>query len=491
MAVESADGARFAIPTPALTLLVSPGQAIVQERAPSTGGYQPPLTEDAPGARYLPEPAAQPGAAPAPPRLELITSYSRLDYSDSYVGYRLTPERVAWILRTADNGAAWQMVDMFENIVLNDGHTRGLYEQRLDEVAAQDWSLIPGDDRPGSKQAADELAAACDQINMDALLEHLMLQVGIGFSYAEIPWWMQANGMQVPADVVCVPHRRFAFDPQGRARLTSEIDPYPGQLLERRPGSSWVHGETRRWRKQTQAGALRTIAYWAVFKRLAVRDWLIFAEKFGIPMITGKFGENSSEPTRKALQEAIDALGTEGRAILAADATIEIHTQALRAGSGGGDHLHAGITQLCNSEISKILTAATLTSDTGGPGSFALGKVHDDQKHKLSLADARRIGVIFQRDIGREYLRRNNLTDKAAPPWLHVRVQKLSLLTDAQVAKTVQAMGLTLSKAQMRDQFRYREPSDDDDTLEVPEVPNGGTTVDPADPKEPADPSST
>lgn len=456
-----------------------------------TSPFQPPLDSLEPGARYLPAPVPEVAPAPAAPRLELITTFSRLDYGDSYVGYRLTPERVAWIFRQADNGSVWQMTDMFENIVLNDGHTRGLYEQRLDEVAAQDWSLIPGDARPGSKQAADELGADCKQIDMAALIEHLMLAVGIGFSYAEIPWWTRADGMQIPADVACVPHRRFSFDLHGRARLTSEIDPYPGQLLERRPGSSWACNETKRWRKQTQAGMLRTVAYWAVFKRLAVRDWLVFAEKFGIPMITGKYGENSSEATRKALQDAIDALGTEGRAILAADATIEIHTQALRAGSGGGDHLHAGITQLCNSEISKILTAGTLTSDTGGPGSFALGKVHDDQKHKLSLADARRIGVVFQRDIGREYLRRNNLTDKAAPPWLHIRVQKLSLLTDAQVAKTLQGLGLKLSEDQVRDKFEWREPSGPDDELQPTQVSDGGSTVDPADPKEPADPAST
>jgi hypothetical protein len=42
-----------------------------------------------------------------------------------------------------------------------------------------------------------------------------------------------------------------------------------------------------------------------------------------------------------------------------------------------GDHLHPRIVALvglANSEISKIITAGTLTSDAGGPGSFALGR---------------------------------------------------------------------------------------------------------------------
>lgn len=453
-----------------------------------TNPYQPPLDGQPPGARYLPEPEIDiTKPAPAPPRLEIITTWSRLDYAETFQGYRLTPERVAWILRQADYGWAWQMVDMYEALLLNDGHARGQFEQRMDEVEVP-WTLRPGDDRPGSKQAAEDLEAACRQWDMDGLIQHLELGTFIGYSYAEVPWQTRSDGMQVPVDAVCVPHRRFAFDLQSRPRLTSELDPYPGQLLERRPGSSWVRAETKRWRKQTQAGLFRTVAYWAVFKRMSVRDWLIFAEKFGIPMIIGKYTENASEKTRQALRDAIEALGTEGRALLAEGATVEVIDKALRSGSGGGDHLHAGITQLANSEISKIISSATLTSDTGGPGSFALGQVHADQKHKLSLADARRIGIAFQRDIGVEFLRRNNLVDKAAPPWLHLHVQKLSLLTDSQVVKNLAGIGLKLSVGQLREQFGYRAPSGPDDELETPETTDGGTTKDPADPREPADP---
>ncbi len=165
---------------------------------------------------------------------------------------------------------------------------------------------------------------------------------------------------------------------------------------------------------------------------MSVRDWLIFAEKFGIPLIIGKPGDDDNDTTRKALRAAIDALGTEGRAILGGKATIEVLNQALRSGSGAGDHLPPGIVSLSNSEISKAITAGTLTSDTGGPGSCALGQVHADRAHKLSLADARRVGNVFRRDLGREYLIRNGLLDKAAPPYLHLHVQKLSLLTDSQ-----------------------------------------------------------
>lgn len=424
--------------------------------------------------RYLPEPAPR-STPPAPKTIEIITTASSMDYGESFAGFKLTPDRVAWIFRQADAGYPLQMYDMFEHLVLNDGQLRGLYEQRLDEVAAVPWTLRPGDDRAGSVQLANELTAACLELDMDSAIEHLALQAFLGSSYAEIAWVSRVDGFQIPVEIVCVPHRRFIFDEQSKPRLTHEKNPYPGELLEQRTESSWICAETRRWRRQVQAGLMRTVAYWAVFKRMSVRDWLIFAEKFGIPMIVGKYDENASEATRDALKKAIAALGTEGRAILAHGTFIEVLTEAIRSG-GGGDHLHQGITQLCNTEISKAITAGTLTGDTGGPGSFALGQVHAAQKHKLHVADARRIGRWIRRDIGQEIIRRNGLQAKAAPPWLHLHVQKLDLLQDAKVVQTLVASGLSLSAAHQREHFNQPAPRGADDELKPP-VTNAASTA--------------
>jgi phage gp29-like protein len=201
----------------------------------------------------------------------------------------------------ADWGAPLQLFDMYESTLLANGHTRGLDEQRLDEVRV-DWSWRAGDARPGSQQAAEELDAATKQIDMEGAIEFLALAPFYGCSYIEAAWVSRADGRQVPAELVCVPHRRFMFDPQSRPCLTSETNPYPGEQLERRPGSSWMRAETRRWRRQVQAGILRTVSWWALFKRMSVRDWLIFAEKFGIPLIIGKPGDDDNETTRKALR---------------------------------------------------------------------------------------------------------------------------------------------------------------------------------------------
>lgn len=433
-------------------------------------------------AGYLPEPRPTEPPAPAPssPQIEIVTTPSRQDYVDSFAGFKLTPDRLAAIFRNADAGYPLQMFDVFEHFVLVDGSLRGLWEQRLDEVSAVEWSLRPGDERAGSIQLATELELALRAMDTEGLIEHLALQPFVGCSYAEIAWVSRADGFQIPVEAVCVPHRRFIFDEQSRPRLTSDANWYPGELLERRPGSSWVKAETRRWRKQVQAGILRTVAYWSLFKRMSVRDWLIFAEKFGIPMIVGKYDENTGPATREALKAAIAALGTEGRAILAHGTFIEVLTQAIR--SGGSEHLHQQIVALCNAEISKAITAGTLTSDVGGPGSFALGQVHAAQKHKLHVADARRIGRWIRRDIGFECALRNGLVETAAPPFLHLHVQKLDLLQDAKTVETLVRSGMKLSMRHQREHFNQPPPSGPDDELKPPEKTNAAAP--PSDPGE-------
>jgi hypothetical protein len=65
---------------------------------------------------YLPEPQRE-LTAPAPPAgtIEIVTRASALDYSDSWSGFKLTPERLTMILRQADWGAPLQLFDMYES----------------------------------------------------------------------------------------------------------------------------------------------------------------------------------------------------------------------------------------------------------------------------------------------------------------------------------------------------------------------------------------
>ena len=71
--------------------------------------------------------------------------------------------------------------------------------------------------------------------------------------------------------------------------------------------------------------------------------------------------------------------------------------------------------------MSKLVTGSTLTTDSGGPGSFALGRVHENRSFALQVADARKLTKVFRNDIARPFVAFNGF-DGARLPRLVVQV---------------------------------------------------------------------
>src|SRR4051812_45615963 len=178
-------------------------------------------------AEFLPEPAPVPKPAPSSPTIEIVSTPSLRDYMpENWIGSRITPERLQWALRQADAGQPALMYDAFKALLLNDGHARGLFEQSMDEVTAVPWTLRPGNDQAGSKQLVEQLTPALMTAGADEAIEHLALAPYYGCSYVEVAWNRRADGVELPVEFVCVPHRRFVFDERSRPRLTSDANPH-------------------------------------------------------------------------------------------------------------------------------------------------------------------------------------------------------------------------------------------------------------------------
>lgn len=438
-------------------------------------------------ASYRTEPVKQTAPAPASSRIEWSSRpYRSLDYSQSFAGSRLTPDRLVRIFRAADAGQPLEMIDMFEEVTLRHGHLRGLFEQGHDEVAAQprSWMPPPHDPRPASRDAAQALGEAMEELDVAGLVEHLLLADDFGYSFPELAW-QRVGELEVPVGVALVPHRRFAFDPETfEPRLTHEGNPWPGDPLEDRPGSSWIRAWSKRWRMPTQGGRLRTCAFYACFAGMSLREWLVFLEKFGIPLVTGHYQDALGVAQRAGLLEALKLLGEEGYAILAEGARIQIHDKALRGGGDAGPH--PAMVFYCNSEISKVMIGATLAVEMGGPGSFAATKVHSDRAQTVAEARASRVGDLIQRWVGRPFIQRNGLAGIAGAPRLRCHVQR-PLLQKAQTIKTLVEAGTKISQRFVQEEFEVRAPADADDEMVPPKAnaPQAEPSDDEPDPSPP------
>ena len=372
-------------------------------------------------------------------------------------GFGLTPQGVKRIYLEAEAGYPQRQVDMFHDLIENDGHLRGLIDARINAVAGKGWVLQPGGTDSASIEGAQALEELLRTANVHELLWHQLECNFYGWAHSEIDWDFK-DGLFYPAWFNSVPHRRFVF-PDGIPRLLTAENYVSGEELT--PGR-WVVSRAR-GSSISRAGLMRTAAWFALFKRTSIRDWVVAAEKYGIPFVLGKLSNTALPKTRAALESVLKKLGQDGFGLVDDEVEIEIVNIAQRTGDGG---LLANLVSLCNAELSKTLTGATLTADAGGTGSWALGKVHSGVRFDLIQSDAAMVAEVMRRCIGEPFMRFNGFPGQA--PILKSQIaQDIDQQTRMKIQVQAAKLGLPLSMSQMYEDHALRKPLNDEDRLVV------------------------
>lgn len=382
---------------------------------------------------------------------------SRNDVYSTRPGYGLTPERIFRVFRAAEMGQTREQCDLFEDVQENDGHLQGLVNNRIESLSGKEWLIGAGDTKDDvSQMSAAVLQRAMRKANTFQMIEHQLQAFWIGWSASE-PVWQFVDGWWVPTWFVNLPAQRFSFGHDDDfLRITTDTNVYPGELVL----PHWLVNSTRH-RRRARGGAGRCATWWSLFKRMSVRDWIVFAEKFGIPIPMGIYSERAGDASRKVVEQAVQDLGEAGAVVMSELCKIVFAEVPLR--SGDTSALHPSVVALCNAELSKLITGATLGVETGGPGSFALGKVHQSRGIALEVADAMRLKHSFRMSIGRDFNRFNGLAHLDEPT-LDIQVMPESdpLSRARTLSILANELGMVLDDDQLRQDFKVKAPSSPD-----------------------------
>lgn len=377
-----------------------------------------------------------------------------LDTYNSHPGSGITTEMVVSIFRQAERGIPARQFDLFDDLIENDGHLRGLIDTRIQSVAASPWVLRSG--RPGhapsDAAAADLEARLRNHLGFRDFLKHQLSSPYYGFAATNLVWGLD-DGLVMPTEFVNVAHRRFASPSEERA---SEIMLITGDVsrLQLSPLEAGLWAVSRyRGRNPWAAGLMRTATWWAVFKRWAIRDWQVFADMFGLPIVIGFYEENASQATRDALEAAVRQVGTDGWAVLSRLADIHIK-ETIR--SGDASSVYPAISDRCEAQMSKLISGATLNTDVDGKGSYSLASVHESRAWTMIRGDATDAEEMFTRDIGMPFVRWNGYAENAAPPRLKIQIARDSK-ERAEVAQIISQL-VPLDPQQLYEEFGFREP---------------------------------
>lgn len=339
------------------------------------------------------------GRAAAPPSGRLVTPRAEDSVRD-YPSVGLTPSRLTALLHEADDGSLAGPMQLFEEMEEKDPHLFAVASTRRLALTGMAWDVISAADAQPvtDRAAADAAAAYCREVlqgleGFDESLQHLSLATGRNIAVAEIVWKPRAGALR-PVAVYPIDGARIVFDELDRPRVLTAEAPRDGIALP--PGKFIVHTPHGVSGHPQRGGLLRVSAMIYLAKNLALKQWMIFAEVFGMPVRIARYDAAATPQDKREMLTMLESLGTTAAGIF----SKAIDLQLVEAGRGTAGPPYQALIEFLNRELSKAWLGQTLTTETAGQsGSFAAARVHESVRADVLADDMRKEATTIRRDL--------------------------------------------------------------------------------------------
>lgn len=384
-------------------------------------------------------------------------------------GYGLEPDDVFPAFTAAEQGDPRRQVALFDDLLERDATARNLFEQRVFAVSGMPWVIQAGGDDPADEAAAAALKESVHRVpGFVEFIEHQLSFNAYGYAASELAWCHRDGRVEIEyiANVhadrfrIATPHHAPGASRPGDLLIVTDRAPMgeplqPGKwVITARPGSMPL----------ARRGLMRTCAWYCMFKLFAIKTWVVYAERFGIPLTLAKIGDWNDEEAKRVAREIVARIGDDGGAVVSDAVDVDIRDGGRKSGKSD---VHGGLVGFCNAENSRAVYGVTLANDNGqgGGASFALGTTHAGIRWENVIRDAILFQHVFEHQVAIPYMHFNGLPGK--PPKFRMQVaQSLSPEQIARVANSlVNELGMAVSAQQLRHMLGFRAPLNDKDAV--------------------------
>lgn len=376
------------------------------------------------------------------------------------VASNLTPQRLSSILTAAAQGDARDYLTLAEEMEERDMHYASVLGTRKLALVGLDVRVEAATDAAEDVRRADAVRELVNTAEFGEMVAHLVDALGKGYAVAEILWdrsgrtWWPQFAERDPRFF------RFDRDTGTELRLLDEADTSNGLPLP--PFKFVVHRPRIRSGLPIRGGLARLAAPAYMCKAWTWRDWMAFADIYGLPMRVGQYGPAATKEDIGKLMSAVANLGSDAAAVMPESVKIQFEQAANVAGAGDFfDRLAA----FWDKQISKGVLGQTMTADDGA--SLSQAQVHQIVRLDIMTADARALSNTLQRQLVQPFVDLN--FGPGSYPRLSVVVPKpenTSALVDA-LQKLV-PLGLTVEQSVVRDKLGIPDPDAGADVLKAP-----------------------
>jgi len=373
----------------------------------------------------------------------------------------LTPERLAGLLHAAAEGDARDYLTLAEEMEERDLHYASVLGTRKLALAGLNIRVEAATDEAEDLRRADMLREVVESAEFGELQTDLTDALGKGYSVAEI-MWDRSGSTWIPERFVWRDPRFFMFDRETgqELRLLDEADMINGIALA--PYKFIVHRPRLRAGLPIRGGLARLAAVAYMCKAWTWKDWMGFADIYGIPMRVGRYGPNASKDDIGVLMAAVANLGSDAAAVIPDSMRIDF-TQAANV-NGAGDFFK-GLAEWWDKQMSKAIVGQTMSADDGA--SLAQAKVHNEVRLDLLEADAKAESNTLNRMFVRPFCDLNFAPGRPYPRLIIdvPQPENLELLIEA--VTSLVPLGLRIEQSVIRDKFGLPEPAEGAEILGV------------------------
>lgn len=275
-----------------------------------------------------------------------------------------------------------------------DAHVMACINSRKAGVTSTPYTLKSND-----TNLVDQIQKVFQALDFGTFLENILDTPFYGFQPFEIFWGENASLDSVfaltPCKIEAKPQEWFLFDENGNLRLRTKGAPFSGEKL---PPFKFLCPMYRSNALNLAGDAVFDSIFWPVnFKKGGIKFWASFVEKYGMPWALGSIPRQTLDSEAIKFKETLENMVQDGVAVYDETCSVELVESKSKDGSS---QVYKDFIAFQNEEISKAILGQTLTTQTQGAGSYALGRVHSQVRDDILRGDIKLVENVINTLIG-------------------------------------------------------------------------------------------
>ena len=364
----------------------------------------------------------------------------------------LTPQRLASLLQAAAEGDHYRYLTLAEEMEERNLHYAAELAKRKLAVSRLPLTVEASSDTPSDQKLADAVRDMVRRPGIRSLIKNLLDGIAKGYSAVEILWdrsgpqWMPSFEWRDP--------RYFQWDLASRSelRLRDEADVANGLPLA--PYKFIVHRPVIKSGLTIRGGLARLAAWAFMCSGYTIKDWLAFAEVFGMPLRLGKYGTGTDPKEIEILKMAVANLGTDAAAVFPESMKIELVEAAK---SSGANEFFKVLAEYLDNRISEAVLGQTASSG-GTPGKLGEEKLQAEVRDDIRDDDAEQVEETLNRDLVRPFIDLNYGPQENYPQACLRAVEQEDVKTLSEALAKLVPLGLEVEQSVVRDKLGLPDP---------------------------------